>query len=136
MSVDATADFYFERADGLRWLGSVSIDGDPAQVGEHGLFDGVYGHNANDFRYVIGRLLDWYVDNDRGYSAAHGDTWPWPWAHSGADGGTDWAYIYHAGHLRVYRRVAFAGGLFHVATHILNHPRNPHPFPTLGGPDA
>lgn len=120
------ADFYVGLGEDAAWIGSVSVDGSTADMDDAGLFgsDGLDElYTEAHYRSVIDEILDVADDADRGYLAANGDVWPWPWKDST---GSDMAYAFAKGCIHVFER----GYL--VALHYPNGARNPSRFPPLG----
>lgn len=88
----ASADFYVFTGEDGEWLGSLSVDGSPAEMDDEELFgpvDPPAKFTEETFRTLVKKVLDRAVADDFGYSAAQGDEWPWPYPDSS---GTDWTY--------------------------------------------
>lgn len=90
----ATADFYVSKTDGMEWLGSLSVDGSPAEMDDEDLFgpvDPPEEYTEDTYRALVRKILNRAVADDFGYSAEQGDTWPWPHAPMTE---TDFVYIF------------------------------------------
>lgn len=131
----STADFYLGTGPDAQYLGSLLVDGSPADLDELDLFGpALAGQNYTDqsFVSIVHARLRALAKAKMATVAADGGTWPHEYADSS---GTDYVYAAVKGAVHVFRRVEDEHGQpgqFLAAVHYPNGSRRSTTFPTLG----
>lgn len=137
----STADFYLGTGPDAQWLGSLLVDGSPAEMDDLDLFGpALAGQTYTDQTFVdaVNQHLktvqnrDWDGREREAAVAQRGDSWP----HKHADSsGTDYVYAAVKGAVHVFRKIEDEHGhpgQFLAAVHYPNGSRRSTEFPILG----